>query len=223
MRLRPETWNSEKRSFLGRECSLSVPDGDLQHAANDAILRLARTTKLPLLLTLEQPLHHPRPPPDPVHRTGQLHWRLDALPHELFHAHDRPGVGAVEPTSRHRRGGAASVCARGGEQPPARQPGRPVHPGETLPPATRGGAGGHPGAHQRRGRAVQLHGDAPHRRVWSDAPGAGAARTVRHAPRRGAARHRAQRHRQLPALLPDAPRRVPLRAGQRHPGRSGPG
>jgi DNA polymerase-3 subunit alpha len=59
MRVQPSTWTAESRSFLGIECTPLNPRGDLQLAANEAIIKLSRATGLPLLMTTDA--HFVRP------------------------------------------------------------------------------------------------------------------------------------------------------------------
>src|ERR1035437_2075921 len=59
MKVDPRSWTAVEKTFLGIEKTKNIPSGDLQKEANEGIIKIARATNSPLLLT--QDSHFVRP------------------------------------------------------------------------------------------------------------------------------------------------------------------
>jgi len=54
MKVNPETWTTiERGEFIRLECTPHMKDGDMQKAANELIMKIAKRANIPLLLTLD--------------------------------------------------------------------------------------------------------------------------------------------------------------------------
>lgn len=49
----PNSWIKTDSGFLGNECSMFAPDGDLQKSVNESIIKIAKALESPLLLTCD--------------------------------------------------------------------------------------------------------------------------------------------------------------------------